>query len=306
MAHPDEAHDRVDEREERRDPEPVAEPVPVEQGVSARLVGERAVVVGIDACLKKRPEVLMDVPRLQDVVQQTEADAPEDRRYAIQQPGAPGLAEQQLSDRETDEREERARLGEHRESRNGADRGRPCRRGPPSPEHGAGQCDEGSDGKVGQTGNDLSRKDGRRDQSECHEETGKRAPIAVPHEPDERAEQQHREEPAEYAPQGLRESHDPPDPALQDVEERPSVLLRSRRCVVQMPVLGHEPRPLPERQGILRMDRNHDGEKERGQQEEPGCAPHDRRGQPQGRDRRHCRSFWPNTIGRASTSTAKP
>ena len=103
MAHPDEAHDRVDEREERRDPEPVAEPVPVEQGVSARLVGERAVVVGIDACLKKRPEVLMDVPRLQDVVQQTDADAPEDRRYAIQQPGAPGLAEQQLSDGETDE-----------------------------------------------------------------------------------------------------------------------------------------------------------------------------------------------------------
>ena len=38
--------DGVEQREESCDPEPVAEPVPVEQRIPSRLVGERSVVVG--------------------------------------------------------------------------------------------------------------------------------------------------------------------------------------------------------------------------------------------------------------------
>ena len=54
MRNAHEAKHGVEQREESCDPERIAEPVPVEQRIPTRLVGERSVVVGRDTRLQER------------------------------------------------------------------------------------------------------------------------------------------------------------------------------------------------------------------------------------------------------------
>src|SRR2546429_9872391 len=68
LTHADEAQGRVNKREEGRNPQTVAEPVPVQERVAPRLVSKSAVIGRVDTGLHERAQSLVDVVRLDQVV----------------------------------------------------------------------------------------------------------------------------------------------------------------------------------------------------------------------------------------------
>ena len=60
----------------------------------------------------------------------------------------------------------------------------------------------------------------------------------------------------------------PQSAALEHVEERPAVLLPGHGRIVEVPVLRDQPRPFPERQRVLGVQRNHVRDHERRREEQ--------------------------------------
>jgi len=144
------AQDGVEERKEGRDPQTVAEPVAVEQGIPSRLVCKRAVVVAGHARLQKRAQALMDVAGLGEVVGEAGRKPGTERRDSVEETSAPRLVHEQLSDCEADQRKERAWFRQHRERRGHPSRSGARRSRAPAPNERARNRDERSDRHVGQ------------------------------------------------------------------------------------------------------------------------------------------------------------
>ena len=103
------------------------------------------------------------------------------------------------------------------------------------------------------------------------QQAGEDSPISLlAHEPDESAEQQHREDEGEDAARGIVDTDRAPEPALEHIEERPAVLLPGHGRIVEMPVLRDQPRPFAKRQRILGVQRNHVSDHERRGEEQDG------------------------------------
>ena len=236
------------------------------------------------------------------VVDEAERGASRHRRDPVQQPRAPGLVDEHLRQSEAHEGEQGARLGQHRQRARQREHDRARETGTAAPQERAGKRDQRGDGDVRQAGDDLRRVHRHRDERQ-HPERGRQpAPWAPAQELDERAEQQDGEEPAEDAPQRLVKAEDTPEPALQDVVERPSVLLRRCCVVVEVPVLRDQPRPLAEGERVLSVDRDDDREHECRGQEDRAHEPGDEDRPARGALLRHVRRA--NTSGSASASVA--